>query len=139
MKILIPVDGSENSNYMIDWACQAFHKENNEIYLFTVISDPLLTEYRLEDAVAVLAKAKNKLESCGFQVKKAEYLTGDPVQRICQYADDEAVDQVLLGSHGRSGLAKALLGSVSEGVLEHCNHSVFIYRHHLGVPADSKP
>ncbi|HEY9686868.1 MAG TPA: universal stress protein [Coleofasciculaceae cyanobacterium] len=139
MKILISVDGSENSNYMVEWACQVFHKENNEFYLFTVISEPMLTEYKLEDAVAILAKAKDKLESCGFQVKKAEYMTGDPAQRICQYADDEAVDQVLMGSHGRSGLAKVLLGSVSEAVLEHCNQSVFIYRHYLNVLANSKP
>lgn len=127
MKVLLPVDGSEFSQATLDWAVRFLDKET-EYYLLTVISDTMVAEYKLEDATQVLDGAKAYLEKQGGRVVKSEYLTGDPVKRICQAADDLEVDQVLVGSHGRSGIAKVLLGSVSEGVLAHCRKPVFIYR-----------
>ncbi|MFD1647972.1 universal stress protein [Haloarchaeobius litoreus] len=41
---------------------------------------------------------------------------GRPAQAILEYADDHDVDQIVMGSHGRSGIDRALLGSVSETV-----------------------
>lgn len=128
MKVLIPVDGSESAQAMLEWASRMLNKSDASIYLLTVISDAMTAEYKLEEALQVLDAAKSQMEAQGATVAKSEYMTGDPVERICQYADDENVDQILLGSHGRSGLAKVLLGSVSEGVLERCGRPVFIYR-----------
>ena len=138
MKILMPVDGSQIGDYTIEWACRVFKDSSNEFYLLSVISEPMIAEYKLEDALQALENAKRKLEACGLRVVKSEYMIGHPVERICRYAEDEAVDQVLMGSHGRSGLTKVLLGSVSEGVLEQCKRPVFIYRHHLDALAASQ-
>ena len=41
---------------------------------------------------------------------------GRPARAILDYADDNDVDQIVVGSHGRSGLGRALLGSVAETV-----------------------
>ncbi|EMA58413.1 universal stress protein [Halorubrum lipolyticum] len=41
---------------------------------------------------------------------------GRPARTILAYADDHDVDQIVMGSHGRSGLDRALLGSVAETV-----------------------
>jgi nucleotide-binding universal stress UspA family protein len=41
---------------------------------------------------------------------------GRPGKKILAYADDNDVDQIVIGSHGRSGLDQALLGSVAETV-----------------------
>jgi nucleotide-binding universal stress UspA family protein len=41
---------------------------------------------------------------------------GKPARTILEYADDHDVDQIVMGSHGRSGLDRALLGSVAETV-----------------------
>jgi nucleotide-binding universal stress UspA family protein len=41
---------------------------------------------------------------------------GKPVREILEYADGHGIDQIVLGSHGRSGLDRALLGSVAETV-----------------------
>jgi len=41
---------------------------------------------------------------------------GNPVRAILEYADDHDTDQIVMGSHGRSGLNRALLGSVAETV-----------------------
>lgn len=128
MRVLIAVDGSQSSQQTLEWAASVLNHQSNSYCLLTVISEPMIAEYKLEDALKALEEAKAYLERQGCRVEKAEYMTGDPVQRICQYADDEAMDQVLVGSHGRSGLGKVLLGSVSEGVLEQCQKPVFIYR-----------
>lgn len=85
-------------------------------------------EYDIADAVAMLNKAHDFLQRQGCRVIKTEYVLGDPVDEICRYADTHDLDQILIGSHGRSGLNKLLMGSVSEGVLEHCQKPVFLYR-----------
>ena len=41
---------------------------------------------------------------------------GRPARAILEYADDQGIDQIVLGSHGRSGIDRALLGSVAETV-----------------------
>lgn len=138
MKILLPVDGSEISGYTIDWACRFMNRDSHRIYLITIINDPMIAEYKVEDAIATLQKARLELEGCGIPVEKTEYVThAHPVEAICQYAEEEGIDQVLMGSHGRTGLAKVMLGSVSQGVLERCKKPVFIYRHGLSQLAEA--
>ncbi|WP_144920851.1 universal stress protein [Halorubrum salsamenti] len=44
------------------------------------------------------------------------FLTGEPERRIAEYADEGEFDHVVLGTHGRSGLSRALIGSVAEAV-----------------------
>lgn len=41
---------------------------------------------------------------------------GRPAQAILEYADDHGIDQIIMGSHGRSGIGRMLLGSVAETV-----------------------
>ena len=116
----------------LEWACQTLDKQSTEFYLVHVIPSgipELVTEtYQVKDALTMLDQAKERIKQCGGNIVKAEYLEGDPVEGICQYANDENVDQVLMGSHGRTGLMKMLLGSVSSGVLEHCDRQVFIFK-----------
>jgi nucleotide-binding universal stress UspA family protein len=56
--------------------------------------------------------------------------TGEPGPVICRTADDLAVDLVVVGSHGRGSVGRALLGSVSRYVLEHASCPVFVHRAH---------
>ena len=135
MKILIPLDGSDISQHTVDWVCRTFEPKTHTFYLLVVLAEPMIAEYKLEDAMETLNKTKAQLEGCGLSVAKAEYLTGEPVHRICQYADEEAIEQIFMGSHGRTGIIKALLGSVSQGVMEHSKQPVSIYRHHVKKPA----
>lgn len=128
MRILIPVDGSEPSLETLDWAIRTLDKTTSSFVLVSVIDEPMIAEYRIEDAMEVLDKARRKLEAGNARVEKAEYIMGDPVDRICQVARDENVDQILVGSHGRSGVSRAFMGSVSEGLLKHCDRPVMIFR-----------
>lgn len=47
---------------------------------------------------------------------------------LCEIAEDEGVDLVILGSHGRSGLSRAFLGSVAEKVVRHAPCPVLVVR-----------
>ncbi len=132
MKILLPVDGSEPSQSTLQWATRFFNKDTSEIYLLTVVhkSPPevVAEEYQVEDALKLIEKAKAELTSQGFNVVSAEYMVGDPAESICRYASDKQVEQIVIGSHGRTGLGKMLFGSVSSAVFECADQPVFIHK-----------
>lgn len=54
---------------------------------------------------------------------------GHPVEAICQYASKNLTDLIVMGTHGRSGLARILLGSVAERVLRTSPCPVVVVRH----------
>lgn len=55
-------------------------------------------------------------------------LNGQPVPAIVDYANANACDLIVMGSHGRSGIQRVLLGSVAEGVLHHASVPVMVIR-----------
>jgi nucleotide-binding universal stress UspA family protein len=131
MKVLLPIDGSDCSNQTIQWAAETFGKADTHYYLLLVIPvlpDLNTVEFDIVEASAMLRRAKNQLEAAGCLVDRAEYVLGDTVDQICRYADVIDADQVVLGSHGRSGLAKLLMGSTSIRVLEHSHRPVTVHR-----------
>jgi nucleotide-binding universal stress UspA family protein len=60
---------------------------------------------------------------------------GDPFWEICQAAEQEPADLIVTGSHGRTGLAHVLLGSVAERVVRHASCPVLVAR--LPRPAEN--
>jgi nucleotide-binding universal stress UspA family protein len=131
MKILLPVDGSDCAESTLAWASETFDKRNTEYYLLFVIPvlpDLNTVEYDIIEAKSMLQRLKESMEEKGCCVARAEYVLGDVVDQVCRYANEIGADQIVLGSHGRSGLAKLLLGSVSIRVLEHCSCPLTIHR-----------
>ena len=55
-------------------------------------------------------------EIAGDRDVAVTFLTGEPKRRVAEYAEGEGFDHVVLGTHGRSGLSRALIGSVAEAV-----------------------
>jgi nucleotide-binding universal stress UspA family protein len=53
---------------------------------------------------------------------------GRPARVILEYADDQGIDQIVMGSHGRSGIDRTLLGSVAETVTRRTRIPVTIIR-----------
>lgn len=137
MKVLLPIDGSECSFSTLQWAAETLDKNRAKYYLIYVVSplpgviglDATKTlEFELEFAAESLKRAETELNSRGCVIEKVETLTGNPEQEICTYAAAINADQVVLGSHGKSGINKLLLGSVSSQVLGHCKCPVTIHR-----------
>lgn len=71
---------------------------------------------RFEEARALVTDGAAAL---GLDGARTEVLTGDPGRAICSFAESEGSAAVVMGSHGRSGFRRAVLGSVSDYVVRH--------------------
>lgn len=63
-------------------------------------------------------------------------ITGDPASAIVRLAEDEHVDLVVMGTHGRTGLSRLLMGSVAEAVVRRAPCPVLTYKSTVPKPAE---
>lgn len=64
----------------------------------------------------------------GIEVELAVVEDHAPARAICDYARDHDVDLIVLGSHGRGGMERWLIGSVAERVVRHADVNVYVVR-----------
>jgi nucleotide-binding universal stress UspA family protein len=86
-----------------------------------------LHELRRHDAASLVAGAARQLRTAGFTTTTA-VREGDARQAIVDCASEWHADVIVLGSHGKRGLDRLILGSVSDGVARHAPCSVEIVR-----------
>jgi nucleotide-binding universal stress UspA family protein len=79
------------------------------------------------------AEGAELAEAAGFRAQSAEIEVSPTWKGISKFADDHDARLIVLGSHGRSGFAGALVGSVAGAVAAHSRRSVLIV--HLGEEA----
>ena len=56
------------------------------------------------------------------------FLEGDPASQIVRYAADAGIDLIVMGTHGRTGLERQLMGSVAEKVMRDAPCSVLVVK-----------
>lgn len=66
-------------------------------------------------------------------------LEGDPATEIVRYTADAGIDLIVMGTHGRSGLERLLVGSVTERVMREAPCSVMAVKLPKGMPVPPKP
>ncbi len=134
-KILVPSDGSDTSRKAARFAYDLAALSGGSITLLTVINrnafigkptiPPTETPTRilepLEDFMRQAAERElGELEKIGEQKGIKTNITiryGHPVEEIIKEAEREKADLIVMGSHGKSALAAAFLGSVTFGVM----------------------
>lgn len=139
-KWLVPIDGSEIALRSIDWIIRhaaawreppQFHLINVQVTLSSdigrFINADTLREFHLETGMAALAPARDRLTAAGL-APELHVLVGDPAPAITEFADSHACSQILIGTHGHSGLTGTLLGSVAMKVLHHAHVPVLLVR-----------
>ena len=150
-KILISVDGSEQSMDAADYAIAMAKKEDNNAQLialhvlfsqtgyaystnmFGLVTPSSINEL-LEDAKHEAQqwfdKIKEKLyENGGIQLKTEVVVSPTSVVgAIVDYAEHENVDLIVIGSRGRSGFKKLLLGSTASGVVTYATCPVLVVK-----------
>ena len=140
MNILLATDGSNCSEAAAQNIVRLFHPLDNEVRVLTVVEPisttvmpqmapgyyPELEDQKREARVLVERSAK-MLAEAGFKVSTL-VLTGDAKTMILDEAADWPADLIVVGSHGRKGIGRFLLGSVSEAVARHAACSVEIVR-----------
>ena len=127
--ILVPVDFSETSERALDYAIGLSGKLGASIYLLHVIGVPALGVPELGVAMtstvidSLVRDSQNALDkllaSRREQAKFGDPLlrTGDPRDTILHAAEEVKADLIVMGTHGRRGISRALIGSVAEAVV----------------------
>jgi nucleotide-binding universal stress UspA family protein len=129
MKILIPVDGSVGANNAVEHviASMVELKEAPQICLLNVqwklasgnvklfINQDTINDYYREQGMSALADARAKLDSAGLAYSY-HISIGTPAEAIVQYAQEQAVDRIVMSAYGQNTLSEMLLGSVASKV-----------------------
>jgi nucleotide-binding universal stress UspA family protein len=142
-RILVPIDGSKTAERALHEAVKlaAGKAKLRLVYVIEAIY-PLDAEgyayidyEALQEAVRstgerTLAQAVETVRRSGITAETA--LLEEPGERVANVIDDEAVswkaDLIVIGTHGRSGLGRLLLGSVAEGVVRGASVPVLLVR-----------
>jgi nucleotide-binding universal stress UspA family protein len=133
-RILVPTDGSETAAKAVKYAADLALKVGAEVILLGVIENNFyavpsmpgavvpnhliepVEEYIRTALTGMLAETENVYKQCGIPVKTV-IRSGYPVEEILREAEKSKADLIVIGSHGKSALKAALLGSVTFGVI----------------------
>ncbi len=140
--ILVPVDGSSTARQAIDKALAIAKAFTSTVTLIYVIDPYAFTgvgsdfsygqaEYlsaATAEANEAIRAARQVFEEHGIAVNGSVVEGHSTYQAILDTAESVSADLVVMGSHGRRGLEKLVLGSVTAQVLSHAHLSVLVVR-----------
>ena len=136
-RVLVPTDGSTASENAIEHAIGLAKQYGATLHALYVVdagtyssleaaADVVVDELRAEGTEAVEAIAA-QAEDAGVAVETA-IETGIVHRSIVDYVDNEGIDLVVMGTHGRTGVGRFLLGSVAEKVIRTADAPVMTVR-----------
>jgi len=147
-KILLAVDGSEKSKQAADKLAEMVKSIESEVDIITVLESPdiklrevdayipdkTIEELRemnkeeiKEKAEQILKEAEEHFKDIDVKLKKIiKY--GDPADVICDYAEENDIDMIVLADKGIGGIKRFFLGSITSKVVRHAKSSVMIVK-----------
>lgn len=139
-RILVPLDGSKVAEGVLPHAKLLAYSEGAELILLTVAANPALdfafsdpglaqsaVQEQEEGSRKYIAKIENELKSAGFQVSTL-LRVGSVAEVILGVAEELQVDIIAMSTHGRTGPARWLLGSIAERVVHNSKVPVLLIR-----------
>lgn len=150
MKFLVAVDGSDAGKHAIELAVRLADPHQASLALLTVIEpvtdyywpgvlptgEPIpqqafpveqMEQARRSVAEAVLAQARARCETAGLPCE-THIEIGAPRHAICEVAEREPFDLLIIGSRGLGSVQRLMLGSVSDYVIHHAPCPVLVVR-----------
>jgi len=139
-KILVPLDGSKVAEGVLPHARALAYSEGAELILLSVganpamdfaFSDPGLAQTAIEEQEE---KSKKYIDSIEADLKSAGFQTstllrvGSVAETILEVAEELQVDVIAMSTHGRTGPARWLLGSIAERVVHSSKVPVLLIR-----------
>jgi nucleotide-binding universal stress UspA family protein len=151
-KILLATDGSSEAEMAARTAVDLGKQTNSELHvvhvwdiassalLYPEAADPegvALPDPVLEEALErraeqrgreVLEAEVERVRSAGVTVAQSHLMMGEPAREIIHLAEDLGAGLVVMGSRGRGGIRRTLMGSVSDSVVRHAHCPVLVVR-----------
>ena len=138
--ILLATDGSPEATLAAATAIQLAQGTNSELHVVFVLhphehlpsEDEVLAAYDIkasqEEAERAVEYMMDQVESVGGEVAHTHLRRGRPDAEIVALAEELASGLIVMGSRGRGGLRRALMGSVSDSVIRHAHCAVLVVR-----------
>jgi len=136
-RILPAYDGSQHARKALAVALNLAQRYGAEIHAVSVAHVPEFADTRdevngaLEDARnsygKVLSEAKEAASGKGIELK-TQVVPGHPADALARFAEGKGCDLIVVGSQGRSGIARHVLGSASEAVVRYAHCSVLVVK-----------
>ncbi len=150
--LLVPLDGSERAERAVTVAERIARSNGSRITLLQVISLPLpigapydtaaLSAYSIEQSEAEASNYLTRVAGwpllSGVQVETA-VVTGAPALAILDVAREKGTDLIVIGSHGRTGASRWVLGSVAEHIARQSPVPVLLLREQGPSPSHLHP
>ncbi|PSN83456.1 hypothetical protein B9Q11_01335 [Candidatus Marsarchaeota G2 archaeon ECH_B_SAG-F08] len=145
-RVLVAVDGSENSKRALNIAIEIAKAFSSELFVINVVPPPVyygdtmgspvplpaIQEYYNYAQNASKKLVEDSVEECRKKGVDAKGFSVDGVSSvvdaIVQFAEKEKVELIVVGTRGLSGLKKLILGSVSSGVVSQAPCSVLVVK-----------
>jgi nucleotide-binding universal stress UspA family protein len=121
-RILVPSDFSEHSEKAFTWALAMAERWRSRLLLLHVVPQPTyspmligtyfdVAEFEASLKAEAETRAKEFLGKTGKRTVQidARVIIGEPFNDICRTAEDEKVDLIIMGSHGRTGLRHVII------------------------------
>ncbi len=131
-KILCPIDFSEPARAAMATAVELSRHFDAELTLFhsyqlpgytlpegSVVASPKMLQDLADQAESHLEEWKATAQRMGAPRVQTAKSIGDPALEVVELARDGGFDLIVLGTHGRTGIRHALLGSITERVVRH--------------------
>jgi nucleotide-binding universal stress UspA family protein len=140
MNILVAHDGSAQADEAFRKAAEIAASTKSPVIVLSVVPDLCMMEISDDDCKKMYEIMTNesakRLEDLKKEISaqfsyfdmQTEVIFGNAAEIILQVAKDKAVDLVVIGSHGRHGAKKFLLGSVSSKVVDHAHCDVLVVK-----------
>jgi nucleotide-binding universal stress UspA family protein len=136
---VIATDGSENSQRAISCGVEIAKLSGATVHALYVVDTPsmisetwtagkeMVHELIIREGKKVLSKVKKIIEDSGVEVKEV-LLEGYPSEEIINFAENNNMDLIVMGTLGKTGLERFLVGSVAENVVRNSKVPVMVIR-----------
>ncbi|MBP2029156.1 nucleotide-binding universal stress UspA family protein [Methanohalophilus levihalophilus] len=137
-RILIATDGSENVKNAVDWAVELARATRAQLFGVYVVPGVSIgiasrgaswaesfKEHLQEEGAKAVEYVEDSAKKVGVDVEAA-VLEGNPTDVILEYADNNGIDLIVMGTLGKTGIKRFLLGSVAENVVRHSAKQVLV-------------
>ena len=135
-RILLPTDGSTGTAHVAMQAVNLAQQYDGRIHVLHVVDksvsslleDAGSSDEVLEDQGRRAVQMVERMAESHDVAATTEIRSGDPAETILGYADEIDADVIVAGTHGRSGVRRHLLGSVTERLVRHSRCPVLTVR-----------